>query len=217
MPPTTPLRHHYIAYRAFVRAKVACLRHAQGDPSAGADVRAYTDLTVRHLRAGTVRLILVGGGPATGKTTLAGGIADRLGAVVLSSDRVRKEMAGLSPGLSAAAACQNGIYTREWTDRTYRELLLRAGDLLRRGETVVLDASWIAARHRAAARQVAVETHSDLCQLRCTADRPTVVRRLAHRTGSMSDADAAIADAMADAAAPWPETAVMTANPSNTR
>jgi hypothetical protein len=30
-PAPASLRHHYIAHRAFVRAKVACLRHAQGD------------------------------------------------------------------------------------------------------------------------------------------------------------------------------------------
>ncbi|GID32340.1 AAA family ATPase [Paractinoplanes brasiliensis] len=205
-----PLRHHYVAYRAFVRAKVACLRHQQGDPSAAGDVFAYTGLALRHLRAGTVRLILVGGGPATGKTTLAGGIADRLGAVVLSSDRIRKETAGLAPGMSAAAAYQNGIYTREWTDRTYRELLRRAEELLERGETVILDASWTAARHREAARRVAAATHSDLHELRCTADRATVVQRLAHRTGSMSDADATIAAAMTAAAASWPEAHLIT-------
>ncbi|MCM4084845.1 bifunctional aminoglycoside phosphotransferase/ATP-binding protein [Paractinoplanes hotanensis] len=205
-----PLRHHYIAYRAFVRAKVACLRHRQGDSSAATDVRAYTGLTLRHLRAGTVRLILVGGGPATGKTTLAGGIADRLGAVVLSSDRIRKEMAGLAPGMSAAAGYQHGIYTREWTDRAYRELLLRAEYLLGRGETVILDASWNTERHRTAARDLAAKTHSSLHELLCTADRQTVLERLAHRTGSMSDADAGIAEMMAAAAEPWPEAAEMT-------
>ncbi|WP_127508576.1 AAA family ATPase [Actinoplanes solisilvae] len=210
-PAPPPLRHHYLAYRAFVRAKVACLRHRQGDPAAASDVRSYADLTVRHLRAGTVRLIVVGGGPATGKTTLAGGIADRLGAVVLSNDRIRKEMTGLAPEMSAAAAYRHGIYTREWTDRAYRELLDRAAELLRRGETVVLDASWTAARHRQAARELATGTRSDLYELRCTADRPTVVERLAHRTATMSDADAGIADAMAATAAPWPEADVLTA------
>jgi uncharacterized protein len=210
-PAPQPLRHHYIAYRAFVRAKVACLRHRQGDPAAASDVRSYTDLTVRHLRAGAVRLIMVGGGPATGKTTLAGGIADRLGAVVLSNDRIRKEMTGLAPEMSAAAAYQHGIYTREWTDRAYRELLDRAGELLQRGETVILDASWTAARHRQAARDLAAGTQSDLYELRCTADRPTVIERLGHRTASMSDADAGIADAMAATAAPWPEAEVLTA------
>ena len=33
-PAPASLRHHYVAYRAFVRAKVACLRYDQGDESA---------------------------------------------------------------------------------------------------------------------------------------------------------------------------------------
>jgi hypothetical protein len=68
-PAPPSLRHHYVAYRAFVRAKVACLRSAQGDEEAAADAAAHAALTVEHLRAGAVRLILVGGLPGTGKST----------------------------------------------------------------------------------------------------------------------------------------------------
>jgi aminoglycoside phosphotransferase family enzyme/predicted kinase len=199
------LRHHYIAYRAFVRAKVGCLRHDQGDASAAGDVRAYTDLTLRHLRAGVVRLIAVGGPPATGKTTLAGRIADRLGAVVLSSDHVRKELAGLDPVANAAATYRHGIYSPPWTERTYAELLRRARRLLGRGETVVLDASWTGADHRRAARELAADTHSAVVELRCAAAAATVLERLARRTGDASDADATIAAAMSADADPWPQ------------
>jgi predicted kinase len=199
------LRHHYLAYRAFVRAKVGCLRHAQGDLSAASDVTAYTDLTLRHLRAGTVRLILIGGPPAAGKTTLAGRVADRLGAVVLSSDHVRKELAGLDPVTSAAATYQQGIYAPTWTERTYAELTRRACRLLERGETVVLDASWTRDEHRRAARALGAETHSAVVELRCAAAAATVIDRLAHRTGDASDADPAIAAAMSADADPWPQ------------
>ncbi|WP_203773315.1 AAA family ATPase [Paractinoplanes deccanensis] len=204
-PAPASLRHHYIAYRAYVRTKVACLRHAQGDPSAAADVADYTLLALRHLRAGEVRLVLVGGPPGTGKSTLAGQLADRLGATLLSSDRVRKELAGLTPERTAAAAYREGIYTAEWTDRAYRELLDRARRLLEQGETVVLDASWYAPRRREAARELARRTHSALREIRCTAGAATVADRLAHRHGGASDADAVIAAAMSAAFAPWPE------------
>lgn len=203
------LRHHYLAYRAFVRAKVGCLRHAQGDPAAATDVAAYTGLTLRHLRAGEVRLILVGGTPATGKTTLAGALADDLGAVLLSTDHVRKELAGLDPRRSAAAGYRQGIYSPGWTENTYAEMVRRARRLLQRGETVVLDASWNRAEHRDTARMLATETHSDLVELRCTAAEATVNARLAGRTGGASDADAVIAAAMAADADPWPEATVI--------
>ena len=65
------LKDFYIAYRAVVRAKVDCVRVSQGHPDAAADARRHLDIALEHLRAGTVRLILIGGGPGTGKTTLA--------------------------------------------------------------------------------------------------------------------------------------------------
>jgi predicted kinase len=203
-PAPASLRHHYRAYRAFVRAKVACLRHAQGDASAADDANQHAALTLDHLRSGEVVLILVGGGPGTGKSTLAGQLADRLGAVVLSSDRIRKELAGLDPDRSAAAPYQHGIYTAEWTDRTYTELIRRASTLLGHGETVIVDASWTAARHRHAADQLATATHSRLVPIQCQIPTHIAFHRIRNRSGSASDADATIAAAMAAPAAPGP-------------
>lgn len=210
-PAPAALREHYLAYRAFVRVKVACLRHVQGDPAAAGQARTYAAITLRHLRRGRVRLLLVGGLPGTGKTTLAGALADRLGAVLLSSDRLRKELAGRTPGDSAAASYLDGIYTPAHTERVYRELLNRAANLLAVGESVVLDASWTSAVHRAAARAVAGRTRSHLVELRCDAPAELTSARLRTRTGSISDADPAIAVAMAARMDPWPEaTAVPT-------
>ncbi len=39
----------------------------------------YVDTALAHLRAGAVTLVLIGGPPASGKTTLSGAVADRLG------------------------------------------------------------------------------------------------------------------------------------------
>jgi uncharacterized protein len=51
-PAPTSLRHHYIAYRAFVRAKISCLRCRQGDPLAGGEARQLAAMALRHLHAG---------------------------------------------------------------------------------------------------------------------------------------------------------------------
>jgi hypothetical protein len=191
-----------------VRAKVACLRHEQGDPAASADVASYADLALRHLRAGVVRLILVGGTPATGKTTLAGRLADQLGAVVLGSDRIRKELADLDPERSAATEYRHGIYTPEWTQRTYDEALHRARGLLEVGETVVLDASWTDAAFRCRARALAAQTSSAVVELRCTAAPGTVAARLTQRAtacAGTSDADGTIAAKLAADMDAWPQ------------
>ena len=69
----TSLEHHYIAYRALVRAEVACLRMG-ADNAAAARAHDLFDLCARHLAHGRVRLVLIGGAPATGKTMLAGAL-----------------------------------------------------------------------------------------------------------------------------------------------
>ncbi|MCA2189522.1 bifunctional aminoglycoside phosphotransferase/ATP-binding protein [Nonomuraea cavernae] len=202
-PPT--LWHHYVAYRAFVRAKVACLRHWQGDVDAGWEARRLAELTLGHLRAGEVAMIVVGGSPGTGKSTLSGGIADRCGYTVLRSDRIRKELAGLDPLDSASAPYQQGIYDQAHTERTYTEVLSRAEKLLGLGEPVVLDASWTGERHRDQAARVAARTSSTLVMLRCTVMPQIAAERLATRGLGLTDADEAIGAVMAATAAPWPD------------
>jgi hypothetical protein len=202
------LADHYIAYRALVRCKVACLKHTQGDESQLAPAARLLSLADAHLERGRIRLVLVGGLPGTGKSTLANGVADATGWTVLRSDEVRKDLAGLSHDADAHAAFGEGIYSEETTDATYAELLARARTLLERGEKVVLDASWLHARHRAWAAVIAETTSSDLLSLCCTLDSSVAgerMRRRAREGTDVSDADAHIAERMAARSDPWPE------------
>jgi len=50
-PAPVSLCHHYMAYRAFVRVKVACLRVVQDLPTAGRTACQLAELALRHLRA----------------------------------------------------------------------------------------------------------------------------------------------------------------------
>jgi aminoglycoside phosphotransferase family enzyme/predicted kinase len=202
------LAHHHIGYRAHVRAKVSVIRAAQGDGASAGEARRLLELALRRLDAGRVRLVLVGGLPGTGKSTLAAGLGEALGAAVLRSDEVRKELAGLTPTTPAPAPFGQGLYSPASTARTYDTLLGRAAVALRLGEVVVLDASWMDPSARATARRVALETASDLCELRCEAPPELAARRMRARAetgGDPSDATEAIAAAMAATAAPWPE------------
>jgi aminoglycoside phosphotransferase family enzyme/predicted kinase len=211
------LAHHHVAYRAQVRAMVAALRAEQGDAASVAEARQLLVMARDHLRAGRVRLVLVGGAPATGKSTLAAGIGSALHAVVLRSDEVRKALAGLPVTECAAARLGEGIYTHEWTARTYEELLRRARGLLAMGESVVLDASWLDPSARDAARRVASATTSDVAELQCVLPVEEAARRAAARADvgtDASDAGPAIARALARRATSWPEaTSISTAGP----
>ena len=210
------LEHFYVAYRAFVRCKVACVRHAQGAADQAEQARSLAALALSRLRRGRVRLILVGGLPASGKSTLAAGLSAAEDWTVLRSDVIRKELAGLPATASAAAPPGEGIYTPGASAALYEEMIRRAGVALERGETVVLDASWSsrAWRRRAAARAAAAG--ADVVQLRCAVSPEIALTRIADRSrsrsgtaggadGGVSDATAPVLYDMARRADPWPE------------
>ena len=207
------LAHHYIAYRAHVRAKVACLRSAQGDPAAVESARRLLALARDHLLRGRVDLALVGGLPGTGKTTLAARVAERLGWTLLRSDEVRKDLVGLGHTARAASAYREGIYGDDVTARTYHELLVRARSLLELGVPTIIDASWADARWREQAADVARQTGSRLVELRCELDERIAAGRLSRRARAArdaSDADATVAARMAGEFDAWPSATTIT-------
>jgi predicted kinase len=164
-------------------------------------------LARRHLETGAVRLVLVGGLPGTGKSTLATGLGEALGATVLRSDELRKELAGLPADRPAPAPYGEGLYRPESTGATYAEMLARAGTALALGESVVLDASWVGERRRAEARALAAEGWADTIEIRCAVPRELAARRIRRRMargGDPSDATPDIAAKLAAAQDPWP-------------
>ena len=66
------LVHHYIAYRAVMRAKVAAIRAEQGDSAAAEQAELLCSLGLAHLRLGEPIMTLVGGLPGTGKVDTGG-------------------------------------------------------------------------------------------------------------------------------------------------
>jgi predicted kinase len=108
---------------------------------------------------------------------------------VVSSDRVRKELAGVAPETPARAAFGAGIYTPEWNDRTYAECLVRAKALLYEGKRVIVDASFRERERRRAFRDAAVDCGVRSLLLVCSAEANVIRARLAERRGSASDAD----------------------------
>ena len=208
------LTQHYTAYRAQVRSKVACLRWAQGDAASCGHARSLAGLAVERLERAAVRLVLVGGLPGTGKSTVAAGLADARGWALLRSDVLRKQRAGLALDERTAAGFDEGLYAPDVTAAVYADLLGHARQALGMGESVVLDASWSDPAQRAAARAVAEQTSSDLVELRCALPAGLAARRLqerAARGGDPSDADPATAQRMAERFAPWPEAVVLDA------
>lgn len=205
-PPS--LAHHYVAYRAHVRAKVACLRAEQGD-RAGADLaREYHSLTVHHLERAQIRVVLVGGGPGVGKTVLSRLIAEHYGYVHLSTDEIRHDVAGVPHGQHAFAALDQGAYDAATVDATYSEQRREAATLLASGHGVVLDASWASRGHRESLRREALGLGVAPVEIRCVLDDAIARERIARRLASPddpSDATPELVDLLRSRREPWPE------------
>jgi aminoglycoside phosphotransferase family enzyme/predicted kinase len=208
----------WVAYRAQVRSMVACLRWEQDrDPDAAAQAALLLAICASHLERSAVRLVLVGGLPGTGKSTVARSIGDELDVAVLRTDVVRKELVGLAGDAHAPSGFGSGLYRPEQTDRTYDEVLRRAEQHLERGRSVVVDASFAADHHRRAARELARSARATVVELRCEVAHDVAAQRIRVRQAAgidPSDADEAVATRMAAAFDPWPEaTSISTAGP----
>jgi predicted kinase len=177
----------------------------------------HHDLALEHLRQGEVRLVLVGGAPGSGKTTIASAIAAELGAMVLSSDELRKDLAQLGHEEHARAPVDRGLYTPELRAQVYDELLVDARRLLARGESVVVDASWSGGEQRRLAESLARKRGVEIVAIECVVDATIARQRVAERLaapGVGSDATPEIADHMRATWLPWPEaTRVDTSGP----
>jgi len=179
---------YYGCYRAYVRGKVESLR-AEAAVSGSAAQREATARARRFFNlafayAGGVdrpALVLVSGLMGTGKTALAHELARRSGAVVVSSDVLRKEQAQIAPSKRRLDAYNSGLYTPERTAATYTAMLERARQLLADGTLVILDASFKRRRDRAAARRLAQEVGVPLLVIECVAPAAVVRERLEHR------------------------------------
>jgi uncharacterized protein len=187
----------YAAYRALVRAKVALLRGAQlpgtsaehGQHSAHA--RDLVSLAERFAwRARRPLVIVVCGVPASGKSHLAQALAELSGLPHLSSDVIRKRLAGLRPTERAPGE----TYGADWNERTYAELGRRASEALAGNGGAIVDATF---RHRDDRRAftAALGARRPLVFIECQAPGPVLARRAAHREQApdrVSDASPAV-------------------------
>jgi len=204
------LEHFYLAHHALVRATALAMQWRQGGVEAGLEAQRLVTLADLHLRAGEIRLVLVGGLPGTGKSTLAAALAHQLGWALLGSDDMRRQVYGLGPDEHPVAAYREGIFAPRATTAAYAELLTRARRLLEQGVSVILDATWLDPARRAAAADAAELTSSRLIELRCDAPEDVAVERLAQRTASRAaGGPPEVLHLMAASLTPWPSARVV--------
>jgi aminoglycoside phosphotransferase family enzyme/predicted kinase len=191
------LRDFYIAYRAVVRAKVDCVRWSQGKSEAAVNAARHLAIATQHLESGAVRLALIGGNPGTGKSTLARTLAEKFGAHVMSTDDVRRELRESGTVTGDPGVLNAGLYSPDNVATVYEAVLRRALMCVRNGRSVILDGTWRDSLNRTKAQRLAVETHSALVELVCTATVDTAADRITTRPPGNSDVTPEIAATLA--------------------
>jgi len=182
----------YKCYRAYVRGKVACFKyddpHIEDKKAIAAEAGLYFNLAHKYARTRPV-LIIMTGLIGTGKTTVAGLAATGLGFSVLSSDVIRKQLAGVAPTERHHDSFDAGIYAPESTRKTYDELFRRAAGQLKQGHSVILDASFRKKAERLQAQKLAAECGADFLVIECVADEQTIKKWLEIRSKEQSVSD----------------------------
>jgi predicted kinase len=88
-------------------------------------------------------LVIMRGLSGSGKSYLAAQIVQRLSAVYLNSDIIRKQLAGYTPLARTKSPLGKGIYTPQMSAKTYQKLLKKAEIALKSGACVVVDATFL--------------------------------------------------------------------------
>jgi aminoglycoside phosphotransferase family enzyme/predicted kinase len=200
----------YTAYRAAVRGKVEGIALGEQEvpeqerAKAREQSRAHWLLALGELEEPVRRpcLVLVGGLPGAGKSTLSRALAERAHFQVIRSDVVRKELAGITDQGQPPFAFGEGIYTPEWTERTYAACLRKVEEALFEGKRVLMDASFREDRWRRTFLETATRWGVPALFLHCRAEAAAVRTRLGQRRGDASDADWNV---YTQAAARWEE------------
>ena len=196
----------YLCYRACVRGKVLAFQLDQPEvperqrEAARQQSFALFELAARYASGqAEPTLALLGGQMGTGKTTLAHALSRELGWMALSSDVTRKRLAGVPMDSLYPEEYGAGLYSAEWTARTYASLRDQAAQALREGRSVIVDASFAHRDDRGLLASAATGTGARVIFMECRCPTEVALLRLERRWQRRARDDAWQADERAEA------------------
>jgi uncharacterized protein len=191
-----PALRFYLVRRALVRAQVIGIGEAQGSwPASSCGAARYVALAVELADSADARLAITHGLPGSGKSFLAQGVLEAVGAIRVRSDVERKRLFGLRALQSSLDRVPGGIYDEVTNARTYARLRAVADVSLGAGWPIVVDAAFLHRSERAQFAELAASRSVPFSIFDCQADLPLLRRRLAQRQargGDASEADATV-------------------------
>jgi uncharacterized protein len=187
----------YKCYRASVRGKVESIRSLEREVGDAERERArqlasnYYALAWRYARAASPSLVVICGLSGSGKSTVARMLRHRKGFKAINSDRVRKQLASISPHEHVRTDYGANIYSDRFTKISYDAMLAEAERLLSEGRGAILDATFKLSADRQLALALAARHGVPVIFVECVVSRDQAIRRLTERAskeGEVSDA-----------------------------
>jgi len=182
------LLNFYRCYYAYVRGKVIGFRLDQKElPDSERDIvretaSKYFDLAYTYAaRLEKPVLILTAGMIGSGKSYQARNLASRLGADVIRTDVLRKELLKITPSEKHREAFGQGIYSSDMSRRTYDKAIELARQIMTEGRPVIIDASFRSRADRALAVDLARSMNIPLYCIECVCPDEVVKIRLDKR------------------------------------
>ena len=174
----------YCVYRALVRAKIDALT-LQQQPQRKSVFQARLEQRIQAAidwtRSPQPTLVLMHGASGSGKSWLSNRLVAALPAVRIRSDVERKRLAGIDAEQSAAAPVTQGIYSTQFSHRTYARLADCATHCLRAGCDVIVDAAFLEATDREVFQTLAQQLRAAFVIVSCQADPITLADRILQR------------------------------------
>ncbi len=193
--PLYLLLNFYKSYRAYVRGKVTSFRLEEKELTAQEneiilkEAQQYFSLAHYYAqRMNEPAIFMVGGLIGTGKSTIARALGNQLNWPILSSDVIRKELAHLTPQTRCLENFQQGIYSPDFSHKTYQALWAKAEQILHAGDSVILDASFNKKKYREMGLELASRCGAKLLFLECLCPEEVIKKRLAQRAGDTEEA-----------------------------
>ncbi len=191
-----PLLHLYLVYRAMIRAKVACIQHAQhSDDDHLQQCQHYLDLAVSYTKQPITPLMITHGLSGSGKSCISQLILEQLGAIRVRSDVERKRLHGLSVEARSKSSVAGNIYSASSSEATYQRLATVAHEITAGGYPVIIDATFLKHSQRQQFKTVAGELGVLFVILHFHAEEALLrqwITRRNEKGGDPSEADIAV-------------------------
>lgn len=200
--PGLALLRYYLVYRALVRAKVSLLRleQQQNNPEASRhtsiDYGNYVDLAERFTAAIPAFMVITHGFSGSGKSTMSSQLAEKTGAIHIRSDIERKRLFGFRATDRTGSGIDEGLYTADAGQQTYRRLAELAGDIISAGFPAIVDAAFLQAEQRKNFRELADSLGAPFVIIDFRASDGILQQRISARQQENSDPSEATIDVL---------------------